>query len=163
MSPHHPPFAPELPLNTRFTLGAHTFTEDEILAFARAYDPQPFHIDAEAAKRSHFGGLVASGWHTAAMWMRYSVAWHAARRAEVEARGQGLPARGPGLGFKDLRWLKPVYVGDTITFHGEIRERRPSKGQPGWSVVTAYNSATNQHGDLVLDFTISALQALREG
>ena len=163
MSPHHPSFAPELPLNTRFTLGAHTFTEEEILTFARAYDPQPFHIDAEAAKRSHFGGLVASGWHTAAMWMRYSIDWQTRRRAEAQARGESVPAAGAGLGFRDLRWLKPVYAGDIITFHTEIRERRPTKGRPGWSLISAYNSATNQHDDLVLDFILSELQGTQPG
>lgn len=158
MSPARPIFAADVPLNTRVNLGFHTFALEEVLAFARAYDPQPFHIDADAARRSHFGAIVASGWHTAAMWMRHSVTYHQKRAAEAQARGETALVRGPGIGFRNLQWLKPVYVGDTITFYSELRERRPSKGRPGWAVITVYNSAINQHADLVMDFEISALQ-----
>lgn len=150
----------DAPLGTRVKLGIHTFRLDEMLEFARAFDPQPFHVDEEAARRSHFGALVASGWHTAAMWMKYSVAYQQAKAEAQRAAGETPVVRGPGIGFKNLRWLKPVYAGDTLTFFTELKDKRPSAGKPGWAVATMYNSVINQHGDLVMDFEIAALHHL---
>lgn len=147
-------------------LGRHTFTEAEMLAFARLYDPQPFHVDPEAAKRSHFGALVASGWHTAAMWMKYFVAANRGvpqgTAKEGDAKGGdaisgstsagALGQFGPATGFSKLRWLKPVYAGDTISYATEAREKIASKSRSQWGLLRAYNSGTNQHGDLVIDF-----------
>ncbi|TCT07766.1 MaoC family dehydratase [Aquabacter spiritensis] len=142
----------EIEVGARRTLGSHTFTREEIIAFAQKYDPQPFHLDDEAASRTHFGSLVASGWHTAAMWMKCFVA---DRTHDAKARaGRGEPAvpLGPSPGFRNLRWLKPVYAGDTLTYATEVRAKSPSKSRPGWGLLTAYNSGVNQHGDLVIDF-----------
>lgn len=142
----------DIQVGARRTLGSHLFTREEILEFARAYDPQSFHVDEEAAKRSHFGALVASGWHTAATWMRYLLEERARDDAQRAARGEKLPAFGPSPGFKNMRWLKPVYAGDTITYATEVREKVPSKSKPDWGLLMAYNTGTNQHGDLVFDF-----------
>lgn len=139
-------------VGARRTLGTHHFTREEIIAFAQAYDPQSFHVDDEAAKRTHFGDLVASGWHTAACWMKCLVAERSQDAAERRARGEDVPAFGPSPGFKNMRWLKPVYAGDTITYATEVREKVPSKSKPEWGLLMAYNTGTNQHGDLVFDF-----------
>ena len=146
-------------------LGRHTFTEPEMLAFARAFDPQPFHVDPAAARRSHFGALVASGWHTASMWMKYFVA------ANIGTPQPGAPAGGasagtlgqfgPATGFTKLRWLKPVYAGDTISYATEAREKIASRSRSQWGLLRAYNSGTNQHGDLVIDFESVVLVAKR--
>jgi acyl dehydratase len=132
--------------------GRHTFGADEIKTFARSYDPQPFHVDDEAAAGSHFGALCASGWHTACVWMK--LATEQRRRDEEKQReaGEIAPRRGPSPGFRDLKWLKPVYVGDTITFAGEIIETRALRSRPEWGLVFSLNTGTNQNGELVLSF-----------
>ena len=93
---------------TAIKLGVHAISRDEILDFARQFDPQPFHVDETAAEKTHFGGLCASGWHTAALWMRYMVRYQTGQRQS--------PLAGISPGFRDLKWLKPVYPGDTLTF-----------------------------------------------
>ena len=146
-------------------LGNHTFTEAEMLAFARLYDPQPFHVDPEAARRSPFGALVASGWHTAAMWMKCFVDSNMALPKEASKPGEeGVPGGGsfgPASGFTKLRWLKPVYAGDTISFATEVRDKITIKSRPQWGFLRTYNSGTNQHGDLVIDFESTVLMRRR--
>ena len=88
------------------------------------YDPQPFHLDEAAAARSHFGALCASGWHTAAIWMRLMVDYRTRDGDAARARGEPVAALGPSPGFRELKWLKPVYVGDTITYATEVIETR---------------------------------------
>ncbi len=136
----------------RVMLGSHTFTAEEIIAFAGTHDPQPFHIDPEAARRSHFGGLVASGWHTAAIWMRLNVAYmgHVAR-ARL-ASGESMGRMGPSPGFRDMKWTKPVHAGDTLAYGVEIVEARASASRPGWGVLTHRAFATNQKGEEVFSF-----------
>ena len=121
------------------TLGSHTVTEEEILAFAKKYDPQPFHLDREAAKRSIFGGLIASGWHSCAIMMRLSVEH---MRTEQLA-GVGSP------GIDSCRWLKPVRPGDTLTVRTEITESWPSKTKP-IGFIRRRADMVNQHGEVVL-------------
>jgi acyl dehydratase len=111
-------------------LGSHLFTDEAIIAFARRYDPQPFHIDHEAAKKSHFGGLCASGWHTSVIWMRLNVE---RRKAMASAGGAPLDALGPSPGFQDLKWLKPVYAGDTIRYTSHVVEKRALRSRAGWA------------------------------
>lgn len=145
-------FFDDIALGTREILGHHTFMEEEMLAFARTFDPQPFHVDPEAAKRSHFGALVASGWLTAATWMKYFLAYSAREADALRAKGEKVPQIGPSSGFTNLRWVKPVYAGDTITYATEAKEKTPARSRPQWGILKAYNSGTNQHGDLVIDF-----------
>jgi hypothetical protein len=104
----------DLRIGTRAEVGSHTFTADEIRAFAREFDPQPFHLDEEAAAGSHFGALCASGWHTAAVCLRHVVLARQRQQAELRRRGEPVARIGPSPGLRDLKWPRPVYVGDTI-------------------------------------------------
>jgi len=139
-------------------LGSHRFEAEEIIRFARAFDPQPFHIDPDAAARSHFGGLCASGWHTAAVWMRLMVEHRRRASQAAIARGETATTLGVSPGFSDLRWLKPVYAGDTVSYASALLEERPSASRPGWSVVSRRNTGTNQKGERVFEFTGKVFQ-----
>ena len=119
--------------------GSHTITESEIVAFARKYDPQPFHVDPEAARATIFGGLIASGWHTCAILMRLSV--DAARREQAATTGS------PGI--DSCRWLEPVRPGDTLTARTEVLEAWPSRSKP-FGFVRRRVEMLNQHGHIVL-------------
>ena len=133
-------------------LGKHTFNAEEIRRFASRYDPQPFHVDAEAAKLSHFGALCASGWHTAAICMRMIVDSTRQLADEMTARGEKVAQTGPSPGFTNLKWLKPVYVGDTISYTSEVIETRASESRPGWGIVKTRFSGRNQNGVPVYQF-----------
>ena len=137
-------------------LGAHTFTRELIIAFALLYDPQPFHLSEEAARNSIYGGLVASGWHTASICMRLLIDWRDKARAERAALGEALPKLGVSPGFRDMRWLAPVRAGDTIAYSTRIESTRPTR-RPDWGVVTSRNSGHNQHGAEVFAFTSAVL------
>lgn len=142
----------EVVIGAREVLGAHTFTAPDIIAFALKYDPQPFHIDEEAARRSPFGGLIASGWHTGGVWMRLRVeGW---KRVNARRAAEGLPPyrNGPSPGFTNLAWTKPVYARDTITYATEVKSKRLLASRPGWGIVTSHNTGTNQHGAIVFSF-----------
>lgn len=129
--------------------GSHTFTAAEIKAFAGAFDPQPFHLEEAAAAASRFAGLVASGWHTAAIMMKLRVAYMTREIEAAAARGEPAIRFGPSPGFDDLRWLKPVYAGDTITFVDRVTAKRESRSRPGWGIVTMETTGTNQKGEAV--------------
>ncbi len=125
----------------KFKTGAQALDGDSIKAFARQYDPQPFHTDAEAARDSFFGELVASGWHTMAVTMRLIV------------DGEFKPAGGViGGGVDEFRWPIPVRPGDTLTVVSEIVESRPSKSRPEIGLVRARHSTLNQRGETVQTF-----------
>ena len=141
-------------------LGTETMTREAIIAFASEYDPQPFHLDDEAARKSHFGALAASGWHTAALWMRSVIATRDRVVAERAAQGLPSPAGGPSPGFTNLRWIKPVYPGDTLTFSSRVIEKRMTS-KPGWGLIFSDNSGVNQHGERVYEFRGSAFVPLR--
>ncbi|MEO1199904.1 MAG: MaoC family dehydratase [Pseudomonadota bacterium] len=134
-------------------LGAHTFTTDEIVAFASKYDPQRFHMSEEGAADSHFGRLCASGWHTAAVWMRLFIDHHKSELARAEADGLPIAKLGPSPGFTDLVWKLPVYVGDTITYRSTLTSKRVSASRPAWGLLTNRNEGLNQDGQLVYGFT----------
>ena len=119
------------------------------LAFAAEFDPQPFHLDEAAAARSHFGGLIASGWHTAAISLRLNVEDRQRRQAELRRRGEPVARTGPSPGLRDLKWLKPVHVGETIAFAHEIVELRTLPDRPDVGLRISRNTGTNQHGELV--------------
>ncbi len=127
----------DINVGDRMELGTHTFTAEDIKTFAAQYDPQAFHMDEAAAAKSHFGALCASGWHTIAAWMRLRVLYGRREDAERAARGEVIAKLGPSPGFRELKWLKPVYVGDTITYASEIVEKRVTKSRPGWGIVFA--------------------------
>lgn len=139
------------------TLGTHRFCAEAIKAFARQYDPQPFHLDEQAAQRSTLGGLCASGWHTAAMWMKYNVA----SMAELELtpwQGPGeRPQFGPSPGFEKLKWLKPVLAGETVTFTRRATGLRALASRPGWQALAMLCEAFDSSGDKVLEFRCTVL------
>jgi acyl dehydratase len=135
-----------------FPLGRHSFTGDEIKAFAQRFDPQAFHIDEAAAGRSHFGALIASGWHTAVIWMRLMVEYRRRMAETMRARGEPVAGVGPALGFRELKWLKPVYVGDTIDYRSEVIETRVSNSRPRSGLLTFRSTGVNQNGELVISF-----------
>jgi acyl dehydratase len=144
-------------------LGSHTFTAESIIDFATKYDPQPFHLSEEAGRNSHFGSLVASGWHTGGMWMRMRV--EHGKRVAAERAARGLPAQtaGPSGGFKNLRWPKPVRTGDTVTYFSEHVSKRPLASRPGWGIVFSLNTGVNQHGELVFSFDGSGFVPMGDG
>jgi acyl dehydratase len=145
-------FLKDAPLGLTRDLGRHVFTEEAIVAFARAYDPQAFHLHPEAAAETHFGGLCASGWHTAAAWMKRL---HITRERDMTltARSGPVPQLGPSPGFRDLRWLAPVYAGDTLRYTCTLTDRRATASRPGWGLATHHNTAENQRGEKVFAFT----------
>ena len=126
-------------IGERAELGRHTFTEEEIVEFARRYDPQPFHVDAESAKHSAFGGLIASGWQTCAIGMRLMVEGYIRQTVSL-----GSP------GIDNIRWLKPVRPGDTIAYRRIVLESRASTTRKGVGLVKHRWEAVNQRGELVL-------------
>jgi acyl dehydratase len=133
-------------------IGRHVFTAEDIKAFANRFDPQLFHIDETAAAASHFGALCASGWHTAIMWMRLMTDYQRRSDEAALARGGRVGQVGPSTGFRDLKWLKPVYVGDTIDYRVEVMETRASNSRPGFGLMSLLATGTNQKGELVISF-----------
>ena len=145
-------FFEDIQVGERSELGQHTFTAADIKVFAARFDPQAFHLDEAAAARSHFGALCASGWHTAVVWMRLMID-HQHREDEARrARREPVAELGPSPGFRDLKWLKPVYVGDTINYAMEVIETRPSNSRPEWGLITLRNTGVNQNGEPVISF-----------
>ncbi len=136
----------------RVELGSFTFTAEDIVHFARVYDPQRFHLSNEEAQKTHFGRLCASGWHTAAVWMKLMIAYQKREAARASAEGATLPRLGPSPGFENLKWLKPVYAGDTITYFSTAVETRPSRSRPGWAILSMLNEGVNQNGEKVFSF-----------
>jgi acyl dehydratase len=112
--------------------------KDDILAFAKKFDPQPFHLDEEAARHSIFGRLVASGWHTAALTMSLIA------RSEYRAAGGTI-----GLGFESMRWPIPVLPGDELRIESEVLETRPSKSRPDRGLTKIRTRTLNQNGEVV--------------
>ena len=145
-------FFEDIKVGDRAEVGRHTFTADEIKKFATKFDPQPFHLDEAAARKSIFGALCASGWHTASVWMRLMVEHNKREDAAQRARGEAVAALGPSPGFRELKWLKPVYVGDTITYATEIVETRASNSRPGWGLMSFKNTGVNQNHEPVISF-----------
>ena len=145
-------FFEDAEVGERAEIGTHTFERDEIVAFAERWDPQPFHLDADAAKASQFGALCASGWHTACTWMRLNIAYTSRRIGEAMAAGKPVPKIGPSPGLFDLKWLRPVYVGDTITYSWTITDKRPSRSRPEWGLLTYRAEGVNQDGVTVISF-----------
>lgn len=122
----------------RDNLGSKTVTREEIVAFAGQFDPQPFHLDEDAGKRTPYGGLIASGWHTCAILMRLL-----ADNLLENAASMGAP------GIDQVRWRKPVRPGDTLTLTSEVIDTKPSRTKP-YGFVTRRFEMTNQHGETVL-------------
>jgi acyl dehydratase len=131
--------------------GSYDVTREEVLEFARKYDPQPFHLSDEAAAKTHFGRIAASGWHTCAMTMAVIA------RAVVNDDQAGLGS--PGV--DELRWLKPVYPGDRITVRGKVVDKTPSRSRPEIGSVRTETTVTNQDDLPVMRFTSIVLMRRR--
>lgn len=136
---------------TIIDLGSRSVSRDEIIAFASEFDPQPFHLSEEAGKASLLGGLAASGWHTAAIFMRLLVDGLLGRAA-----GQGAP------GIDKLMWRRPVYPGDTLSATAEVLTSRPLRSKPGLGVVGFRFVVSNQRGETVMTLENPILFACRE-
>lgn len=134
------------------TFGQYAVTREEVMRFAKDYDPQPFHLDDAAAAQTHFGRLSASGWHTCAMTMRMMVDDMKLR----QQAGLGSP------GVDHLRWVKPVYPGDTLSCRSEILEKRRSNSRPEMGIFKSKNQTFNQHGEVVLEMISNGLIQVRD-
>jgi acyl dehydratase len=133
----------DLEIGAETYFGSYAVTREEVLEFARKYDPQPFHLSDEEAAKTHFGRLAASGWHTCAMTMAVIARFV----VKDEQAGLGSP------GVDELRWLKPVYPGDTLTVRGKIIEKTPSRSKPEIGSFRTETTVTNQDDVPVMRFT----------
>ena len=132
----------DLEIGAETHFGSYEVTREEVLEFAAKYDPQPFHLSDEEAAKTHFGRLAASGWHTCAMTMAV-IARHV---VDSEQEGLGYP------GVDELRWLNPVYPGDTLHVSGKIIEKTPSRSKPEIGSFRTETTVTNQDGIPVMRF-----------
>lgn len=153
-------FYDDIVIDAPVELGAHLFTAEEIIRFGRAFDPQPFHLDADAAKASLFGGLCASGWHTTAVFMKLNVRSMAAIAERRAAEGLDRPLWGPSPGVRNIKWLRPVFAGDHISYRTTATAKRLSKSRPGWAVIDSHVDAATQEGKPVLGFDASVFLQL---
>ena len=142
----------DIPVGQKHAFGSYLVTREEVLAFAGKYDPQSFHLDDEAAAKTHFGRLSASGWHTCAMTMAMMVE----SMKDRQQAGLGSP------GVDELRWLKPVYPGDTLRCETEVFEKRRSASRPEMGIFKSRAKVFNQHDEPVLSMTSIGLVAVRD-
>ena len=149
-------FFEDIEIGQRREVGSFTFTAELIKKFAEQFDPQRFHLDEEEGKRSLFGGLAASGWHVGSVCMKLMVTDRHRLTKEALARGEEVAVWGPSPGFRELRWIKPVLAGDTISFASQIESLRLSEKRLEWGILQARNTGTNQRGELVFSFLATA-------
>src|SRR5207244_855881 len=141
----------DLKAGDRFKSGTYKVTEEQIVSFAREFDPQPFHLDPAVARQTMFESLIASGWHTAAITMRLFVQTLNFAEGAI------------GLGVDELRWPNAVRPGDTLQVETEIVDLRESKSKPNHGIVRLSNVTTNQRGEVVQTMFASALVLRRSG
>ncbi len=149
-------FFEDLEIGRRREVGSFTFTAELIKKFAAQFDPQRFHLDEEEGRKSLFGGLAASGWHVGSVCMRLLVTDGQRLAEEAVARGERIAVWGPSPGFRELRWIRPVLAGDTISFASEVESLRASEKRPEWGIVEARNTGANQRGELVFSLLATA-------
>ena len=148
------------PFGEAVDIGSLTFTAEDIIRFAKDFDPQPFHLDEEQAKQALFGGLCASGWHTSAGWMKCFVPFWMGECRRLAAEGIVPPNLGPSPGFTKLAWLKPVFAGDTITYSVTLTGSRELASRPDRLINTILNAGRNQKGEPVIRFESTVLEFL---
>jgi len=141
----------DIEVGMKRSFGRYEVTRDEVLEFARKYDPQPFHLSDEAAAETHFGRLAASGWHTCAMTMSMLVA-HMKEQPQASLGAAGID---------ELRWLKPVFPGDVLRCETEILEVRPSQSRPEMGSTRSRMTVFNQHDEPVMRFVALGLMGRR--
>jgi acyl dehydratase len=149
-------FFEDIEVGQRRELGSFTFTADGIKKFAAQFDPQRFHLDEEEGRKSLFGGLAASGWHVGSVCMKLLVADGQRQAREAAARGEKVAIWGPSPGFRELRWIRPVLAGDTISFASEVESMRSSSSRPEWGILEGRNTGINQRGELVFSVLATA-------
>lgn len=142
----------DLEIGARQSFGRYDVTREEVLEFARKYDPQPFHLDDEAAAKTHFGRLSASGWHTCAMAMAMMV--------ENLKRNRQAGLGSPGM--DNLRWAKPVFPGDTLRVESEVLEKRRSQSRREIGLFKSRSQIFNQHDEVVLEMVSNGMIAVRD-
>jgi acyl dehydratase len=142
----------DIPVGQKHAFGSYQVTREEVLEFARKYDPQPFHLDDDAAAKTHFGRLSASGWHTCAMTMTMLV--------ENLKLGNQAGLGSPGV--DELRWLKPVYPGDTLRAETEVLEKRRSTSRREMGIFRSRVKVFNQNQEPVLSMISIGLVAVRD-
>lgn len=142
----------DIKIGEAIELGSHLFTREEIISFASRFDPQRFHVDEAAAKESLFGGLCASGWHTACVWIRLMAEQRAKAAADIERAGARAARHGPSPGIRELKWLKPVYPGDTISYRTTPQQKIDLRSRPGSGLLVSFNEGINQDGERVISF-----------
>ncbi|BCF89126.1 MULTISPECIES: MaoC family dehydratase [Paraburkholderia] len=140
----------DMEVGKSYEVGSHTFTRDEIVRFAEQFDPQPFHVSDAGAAASPYGTLIASGWHTCSVMMGMLV-----RNVLAGSTSMGSP------GIDDLRWLKPVRVGDTIRMMNSVLDKRVSASKPDRGIVSTEWQGFNQNGELVITVRSKAIFGLR--
>ncbi|MBO4226901.1 MaoC family dehydratase [Bradyrhizobium neotropicale] len=155
-------FFEDIEIGARRELGSFNFTAEDIKRFAAQFDPQRFHLDEEEGRKSLFGGLAASGWHVASVCMKLLVADGKRLAQEMAARGDEVAVWGPSPGFRELRWIKPVLAGDTISYANVVETKRTSEKRPEWGILQGRNTGTNQHGELVFSFLATAFVPRRK-
>lgn len=155
-------FFEDMEIGRDIALGSYTFTRDEIISFAERFDPQPFHLNEEAARNSLFSNLCASGWHTASIWLKLVVETRESALAAMRKAGEAVPKIGPSPGVRDLKWLKPVYVDDTISYRSTIVEKKNSRSRPDYGLVVSRHEGVNQNGEPVISLQGSILIERRE-
>jgi len=152
----------DITIDEAFPLGSHTFTEEEIVQFAAEYDPQYFHLANAGAEESHFGGLIASGWHTVVVGHRKMVDALSAEEERLRGLGQEPGESGPGAGVNRMEFKSPVRPGDTVTYTLTVSAKRPSNSLPGWGILTNQISAVNQRGEAVYHSELIGFSKLRD-
>lgn len=143
----------DIAVGAKASFGNYRVTREEVIAFAEKYDPQPFHLSDEAAAQTHFGRLSASGWHTCAMVMSMIVE----NLKNHRQAGLGSP------GVDELRWLKPVYPGDTLRCETEVIEKRQSQSRPEMGIFKSRMTVLNQHDVPVMTMVSNGLIRTRAG
>jgi acyl dehydratase len=149
-------FFEDIEIGQNREVGSFTFTAELIKKFAAQFDPQRFHLDEEEGRKSIFGGLAASGWHVGSACMKLMVADGQRLASEAAERGEKSAVWGPSPGFRELRWIKPVLAGDTISFVSEVESVRTSDSRPEWGIVHARNTGANQRGEPVFSLLATA-------
>ena len=156
-------FFEDIEIGDTIELGRHTFTREEIIRFAEKYDPQPFHLSEEEAAKTFFKHQCASGWHTAAIFMKLFVAKVEELQKKAIDDGQR-PARfGPSPGFRDLKWVRPVYVGDELAYTRVVTGKTESRSRPEWGLLHSDMLAHNQEGVLVFSFKATVFLERKSG
>lgn len=155
-------FFEDMEVGQRREVGSFTFTADAIKKFAAQFDPQRFHLDEEEGRNSLFGGLAASGWHVGSACMSLLVADGQRRVKQAVARGEKVAVWGPSPGFRDLRWIRPVLAGDTVSFFTGIESKRVSESRPGWGIIQTRTGGVNQRGEEVYSIRATAFVPLRD-